>query len=62
MSDFVTVDEVGDVTDLPCSPGPAASPAPLREATPSPDLSHANKVNADFPVLVSPSPNLASVD
>ncbi|XP_070778079.1 zinc finger protein 638-like [Enoplosus armatus] len=23
MSDFVTVDEVGDVTDLPCSPSPA---------------------------------------
>lgn len=45
MSDFVTVDEVGDVTDLPGSPGPAASPVPLQEATPSPDLSHTNKVN-----------------
>ncbi|XP_075907473.1 uncharacterized protein LOC142904938 isoform X3 [Nelusetta ayraudi] len=47
MSDFVTVDEVGDVTDLPGSPGPAASPVPLQEATPSPDLSHTSKVDAD---------------
>lgn len=34
MSDFVTVDEVGDVTDLPGSLGPTASPAGTD--TPSP--------------------------
>lgn len=61
MSDFVTVDEVGDVTDLPSSPGPAASPAPLQKATPSPELSYANKVNADFPVRVSFT-NFSSLD
>lgn len=52
MSDFVTVDEVGDVTDLPGSPGPAASLLPLQEATPCPDLGNTNKVYADFPVWV----------
>lgn len=48
MSDFVTVDEVGDVTDLP------GSPCPVAKATPSPRLSHTHKVNADVPVWVFP--------
>lgn len=55
MSDFVTVDEVGDVADLP------GSLAPLQEATPSPDLDPTNKVNVDFPVRVFSSSHFASM-
>lgn len=47
MSDFVTVDEVGDVTDLPGSSGPASLAVP-REATPPPELHHPSKVDTNF--------------
>lgn len=36
MSDFVTVDEVGDVTDLPCSPSPAVPIATTEEGEDAP--------------------------
>nr|XP_046255786.1 zinc finger protein 638-like isoform X2 [Scatophagus argus] len=35
MSDFVTVDEVGDVTDLPCSPSPTAPMETIEEDSPT---------------------------
>lgn len=45
MSDFVTVDEVGDVTDLPCSPSPTVAADPTQEDTSSSIPNNASKVH-----------------
>ncbi|XP_070710695.1 zinc finger protein 638-like [Pempheris klunzingeri] len=49
MSDFVTVDEVGDVTDLPCPP----SPTPPTEGGEDTPTSVQNDAPGDTPVEVS---------
>ncbi len=53
MSDFVTVDEVGDVTDLPCSPSPAVPMATTEGGEDAPTSVQQDAAEVHFSFYIS---------